>query len=54
MTLALKPLNVLIKVDMCVKNFKNQTREYCRFGNFQDGLFSRNFAHAKFRENEAL
>ena len=27
---------------------------YCKFGDFREGLFSRNFAYAKFRENEIL
>ena len=27
---------------------------YCKFGNFREGLFSRNFAYAKFRENKIL
>ena len=27
---------------------------YCKFGIFREGLFSRNFAYAKFRENKTL
>ena len=27
---------------------------YCKFGNFREGLFSRNFVYAKFRENKIL
>ena len=27
---------------------------YCKFENFREDLFSRNFAYAKFRENIAL
>ena len=27
---------------------------YCKFGNFREGLFSRNFAFAKFREIKTL
>ena len=27
---------------------------YCKFGNFREGLISRNFADAKFCENKAL
>ena len=26
----------------------------CKFGNFREGLFSRNFAYAKFRENKTF
>ena len=31
-----------------------RSREYCKFGNFREGLFSRNFAEAEFRENNTL
>ena len=26
--------------------------DYCKFGSFREVLFSRNFSHAKFRENK--
>ena len=28
--------------------------KYCKCGHFREGLFSRNFADAKFRENKTL
>ena len=27
---------------------------YCKFGNFREGLYSRTFAYTKFRENKIL
>ena len=27
---------------------------YCKFGSFREVLFSRNFSHAKFRENKII
>ena len=33
---------------------ETRLRPYCKLGNFREGLISRNFAYAKFRENKYL
>ena len=42
------------KIDYEGKQVLLYINYYCRFGNFREGLYSRNFAYAKFRENKIL
>ena len=45
----------MVQVHCDNDTYQNLTDKcYCKFGNFREGFFSRNFACAKFRENEIL
>ena len=41
-------------IHVCLVFLNTLMHNYCKFGNFREGLFSRNFAYAKCREIKIL